>query len=170
MKSCCHTFYLIVAFLMYIREACLKDSMYFSVMSKCQFKIHLFQKKNNTLSQMRTNSQHSTWHPEEIEKILYCPSTILVVIYKAFLQEKKSYLTFIQFSQEKNSPFLQWCLKPTEQLELWLFTLILNAFSKACHFKEEMLNIDKVQLVPQLPHQAAQTKIGKKDNYFPTAL
>lgn len=31
---------------------------------------------------MRANSQYSTWHPEDIEKILYCPSTILVIIYK----------------------------------------------------------------------------------------
>lgn len=32
---------------------------------------------------MQAKSQYSTWNPEEIEKILYCPSTILVIIYKA---------------------------------------------------------------------------------------
>lgn len=43
---------------------------------------------------MRANSQYSTWNLEEIEKILYYPSIVLLIIYKA-LWGKNSYLTVI---------------------------------------------------------------------------
>lgn len=75
---------------------------------------------------MQANSQDSTWHPENIEKILYCPNTMLVIIYKALW--KKIIVWHSHSSLRRNIPFSQQHLKHTQAARAMVIYLDIELF------------------------------------------
>lgn len=83
MKSCCHTFHLIVAFLMYPRGVFERTVCIFLWCQNVSSKSICFSRKIILCHKYELTASILPGTQRRLRKILYCPSTVLVIIYKA---------------------------------------------------------------------------------------